>query len=252
MKLFLDTTIQIDRIFGSPKRRTAIHKICAGEECCCTTYVLGEFYATIMRDVVTIYHVLLRESDLNDAENLVAELTRNRRAARAHKIFIHLRKLYDNNLEQMKCEVESYFEDLIYMFYRGIDPNLSDRTQCQRGRAQITYEDGIPILTGDRCRKSNCQCDIERFWINHQAVLDGIRFPATSDDRTYRLLAQIGKPNYDVKGNNCRTLGDSVIVLEALDNEGEVCTTNRNDFEPLCKAFQVMLCVPDYSVNSHT
>ena len=246
MKLFLDTTIQIDRIFGSHKRKMAIHKICAGKECCCTTYVLGEFYATIMRDVVTIYHVLLRESDLNEAERLVAELMRDRHAGRAHKIFICLRELYDNNLEQMKCEVESYLEDLLYMFYRGIDSDLSDKTQCQRGRAQIIYNDGIPILSGAGCQKSDCQCDIVKFWKSHQALLDGASFPATLGERVGKLLAQIGNPNYDVKGNNCRTLGDSVIVLEALDHEGAVCTTNRNDYEPLCELFQVTLYVPDY------
>lgn len=252
MKLFLDTTVQIDRIFGSSKRKAAIQNICAGEECCCTTYVLGEFYATIMMDVVTVYHVLSVENNLNEAEKCVAELARNRHADRTHKIFIHLRELYDNNPEQMKCEVESYFEDLLHMFYRGIDPNLSDRTQCQRGKAQITYHDGVPILTGTGCRKSDCQCDIERFWIDHQALLNGVSFPAALDGRVLGLLAQIGKENYDVKGNHCRTLGDSVIVLEALDNEGEVCSTNRGDYEPLCEAFQVTLHVPDYSDHSHT
>lgn len=244
MRLFLDTTIQIDRIFGSRKKRNMIREICAGKECCCTTYVLGEFYATIMRDVVTVYSVLLRENDLNEAERYVAELARNRTANRTHKIFIHLRELYDNDLEKMKCEMESYFEDLLFMFYRGVNATLSDRTHCQRGKAQIKYYDRIPVVEGVGCRKTDCHCDIERFWTDHCALLADMSFPDTLGDPPRELLAQIREHKNDVKGNSCRTLGDSIIVLEARDNQGDVCSTNQKDFLPLCEMFQVKLYIP--------
>lgn len=36
-------------------------------------------------------------------------------------------------------------------------------------------------------------------------------------------------------GNACRSLGDCIITLEALDTtEKMVCTTNIRDFQPIC------------------
>lgn len=246
MKLFLDTTIQIDRIFGSSKRRNAIRAVCQGRECCCSSYVLGEFNSNIMLDVVFVYHTLLQENDLNEAERRVEELARGRRQNRAHMIFVHLRELYDNNLEEIKCELESYLEDLQSLFFRGIDGDLSDFTRCQRARAYLRYEDGVPVWEGCSCRKERCVCNIVPFWESHRDLLDA-PFPSGLEERAEALLNRVRQSDYDVKGNNCRSLGDAVIVLEARDAGGEICSTNRKDFAPLCKLFQVRLNVPNYA-----
>lgn len=245
MKLFLDTTIQIDRIFGSRKRKAAIRAVCEGKECCCSKYVLGEFYATIVLDAVSVYHVLLTEQDLNEAEKRVEELSRHRHSQRTHLIFIQLRQLFDNHIEEMKCEIESYFEDLHHMFFQGIHPDLQDGTQCQRANAHIIYEDESPILEGVFCNKKTCQCNVVDFWKRHQALI-ALPLPAF-EEKVEAVLKEIQQGHYNVKGNNCRTLGDAVIVLEALDGDGEICTTNRKDFSPLCELFQVELQSPDYT-----
>lgn len=67
------------------------------------------------------------------------------------------------------------------------------------------------------------------------------------EEKVEAVLKEIQQGHYNVKGNNCRTLGDAVIVLEALDGDGEICTTNRKDFSPLCELFQVELQSPDYT-----
>lgn len=246
MKLFLDTTIQIDRIFGSRKKKAAIHAVCDGKICCCSKYVLGEFYANIIADTVLVYHILLREQDLNEAEKRVAELSRHRQSQRTHLIFIRLRQLFDNQIEQMKCEMESYFEDLLHMFFRGIEPNLQDGTHCQRADAYITYQDNIPVLKGAFCQKKTCCCEIKLFWERHQDLL-AISSPLDVEASVESLLQEIKVGHCDMKGNSCRTLGDAVIILEARDGGGEICTTNRNDFIPLCRLFQVGLQLPDYT-----
>lgn len=247
MRLFLDTTIQIDRIFGSKKKKAAIRAACAGHHCCCTSYVLGEFYATIVQDAVNIYHILLSEDNLDEAEKRVAELARNRHSQRMHLIFIQLRELYQNDLEEIKCECQSYLEDLIYMFHRGLAEDISDTTGCQRGKACVEYEDEIPYLTGVNCRKDTCVCQIEEFWRDHLPLLAGVPLPEDLEDEVRLLLEQIQAGQYPVKGNQCRTLGDSVITAEAKSGDGAVCTTNQKDYRPLCELFRVQMCCPDYS-----
>lgn len=246
MKLFLDTTIQIDRIFGSSQKREAIKEVCTGKECWCSTYVLGEFYANIVNDAVSICHFLHQENDLNEAERRIADFARNRKANRMHKIFIHLRGLYDNNLEMMRCDTESWLEDLIYLFHRDIQVELTDETRCQRAKAHVVYRDGIPLLEGASCNKASCQCGIEKFWVARQPLLAQTPLAEEMDDKVKTLLEEMQKSIYNVKGNHCRTLGDAIIVLEARSQGGEVCSTNRKDYLPLCQLFQVTLHSPDY------
>lgn len=251
MKLFLDTTVQIDRIFGSRLKRKAIREVCAGKECCCSTYVLGEFYANIVYDAVCICHFLHQEDNLNEVERRITDFARNRQADRMHKLFIYLRSLYDNNLEMMKCETESWLEDLLHLFYRGIQPELTDETKCQRAKAHIVYRDGLPFLEGAGCQRRSCQCGIESFWTAQQPLLAQVSVSEEVNAKARPLLEKIQKNViHDVKGNHCRTLGDTVIVLEARNLGGEVCSTNRKDYFPLCQMFQIVLHLPDYLGNN--
>ena len=61
MKVVLDTTIQIDRIFGSNKRLKRIDEVLRGNELISTTYVLGEYFYNIVNDYVTLYNIFLQE-----------------------------------------------------------------------------------------------------------------------------------------------------------------------------------------------
>jgi len=247
VEFFLDTTIQIDRIFGSQKKKAAIRAACGDADCRCTSYVLGEFNATIMKDAVTVYNLLLIERDVNEAARRVTDVTRNRHESRSHLILTQLRELFDDNIEQMKCELESYFDLLLRMFHRGLSGELANETACQRAKARITYKDKVPALEGVSCQKASCQCAIETFWQKRRSLLAAAPLPPTLNEKVRPLLTDIATGSNDVKGNHCRTLGDAVITAEAGALEGEICSTNRKDFEPLCALLHVPLHVPDYS-----
>ena len=56
------------------------------------------------------------------------------------------------------------------------------------------------------------------------------------------VLNKMNSENIIPKGNDCRTMGDCIIVLESLDlDEQKVTSTNVKDFLPLCTHFGVEL-----------
>lgn len=65
MKALIETTIQINRIFKS-KQKAAINKFMSEHECYCSTYILGEFKATIVNDFLTLYGIVRTENNFAD------------------------------------------------------------------------------------------------------------------------------------------------------------------------------------------
>lgn len=52
----------------------------------------------------------------------------------------------------------------------------------------------------------------------------------------------------ELKGNNCRDIGDVIICLETkeLKKDFAVCSSNKKDFEPICDCLNIDLRSPDY------
>lgn len=53
--VFLDTTIQIERLTATRARRAQLTAQLAGKEVVTSTYVLGEFLRTLVKDCITLY-----------------------------------------------------------------------------------------------------------------------------------------------------------------------------------------------------
>ena len=61
-KLFLETTIQIQKDFGTKERRRNIKKELQGKRLLTSTYVMMEYLRTIVADAVYLY-VKLKETE---------------------------------------------------------------------------------------------------------------------------------------------------------------------------------------------
>lgn len=60
------------------------------------------------------------------------------------------------------------------------------------------------------------------------------------DKKMRSALSKIIKEGKPLKGDICRSLGDCIISLEALETTGKaVCTTNIKDFKPVCEHINV-------------
>lgn len=69
------------------------------------------------------------------------------------------------------------------------------------------------------------------------------------DGKIREILHSAKDNEQEYRGNNCKTLGDTVISLEAKKSRHAlgICSSNKKDFQPICDAIGVELAVPDYS-----
>lgn len=246
MRVVLDTTIQIDRILGSDKRIDRINEILYDKELITTTYVLGEYYKNIIQDYITLYNIFLQENDIKQTGCRITENIFGRRQGRIFKLFNNLAASCDYDVELVRDNLQNYLELLQERFYEDIDEILNG-TECNKASAVVVYEDEVPRLESVSCTKKMKQCKICEFWHKRRDVLELLL-----EDRKYaeelKHIIQEGLEDSDCfKGNNCMSLGDTIIVSEAWKlKDISICSSNKKDFQPICDSLNITLCSPDY------
>ena len=173
MKILLDTTIQINRLF-KPEEREQIRLLIRGNECYCSSFVLGEFKSNVINDFVTLYDIMQIEDNLTDVYQKIAEVYNPGSVKRLIYLVNDLAREYDGDYELIREQLELYPKRLIKRFYYGIHKELLDTTQCARARACVEYRDGSMRLKGISCRKTDNQCNVEKFWKDKKQHVSGI------------------------------------------------------------------------------
>lgn len=253
MNLLLDTTIQIDRITGSKERKRAVEEILKDNRLFCSTYVLGEYYANLVNDFVTLYGLFMIDKNIAETGKRINERIFGRSQARVAKVFFNILELCDGNIEEIEDEFSLYLDVLQDEFYLNIE-EIIDTTKCARADRKVFYEEGVPVLQAVKCTKEKEVCGICPFWRSSQKEIDKIIEKGEIDKKIQNILNSARENEREYLGRNCLTLGDTIISLEALKDGRElgVCSSNKKDFQPICSALGVELVVPDYSWKGHT
>ncbi len=249
MDLLLDTTIQVDRITGSARRKEAIETVTKGNKLYCSTYVLGEYYDNIVTDFVTLYNLFMMNKSVAETGKLINEQVFGRSRDRVYKLFFNIVELCENDLEEIEDAFLTYTDLIQDGFYNGLEDELLNSINCPRAEREITFEDDMPVLSKVSCRKDNEICNVCEFWENASVEREQI---VASNDVGINIVDILNAAKNDesrYRGNNCKTLGDTVISLEACKDEKDltVCSSNAKDFQPICDAIGVKLVSPDYS-----
>lgn len=234
MEILLDTTAQIDRIFMR-ERKEKIEKIISQNNCGSSTFVLGEFKNNIIKDCLALYNIIQMEEDISGVRKRINETVFNRSFQRMYYIYGDLCDLYDNDYELIKEEMKTYAKRLERRFLYGIDKNLLNRTDCHRAKAQICIDGSKAELKGIGCRKTDDLCHSCEFWSNNCKKVEGLETATNLDPKNKNALTKLVSDQVELKGNICKSMGDCIISLEALETENKmVCTTNVKDFKPIC------------------
>ncbi len=234
MEALLDTTIQIDRIFKREKKEI-IKKYLSEHKCGSSTYVLGEFKNNIIKDCVALCNIMQMEDSFSGVRKNINEKVFNRSFQRMYYIFDDLCDLYGEQYELIKEELLTYSKRLERRFYFGISPELLSKTGCHRAEAVIVQEGNAIKLQGIGCTKKDDFCNICDFWKENIKIVDGLICKKVTSLKVEKALSAV-KENYKkAKGNTCKSLGDCIIAVEALNTEKKaVYTSNLKDFKPIC------------------
>lgn len=249
MNLLLDTTIQIDRITGSKERKQSLENVLNGNELYCSTYVLGEYYNTIIKDFVTLFALFLYDRNIGETGKRITERAFGRSQSRMSKLYWNIVSIGDWDAEKVEDSFRLYAELLLDEFYINLK-EVFDTTACARSKREIIFEDDVPMLPKVSCTKKEKICDVCSLWKKSEKEIDKIIKEKKVDGKIRDILLLARENEKEYLGNHCMTLGDIIICLEAFTNEIDlgVCSSNKSDFKVICDTIGLDLIAPDYSM----
>lgn len=241
MDILLDTTVQIERIFKR-NRKKEIEYIISQNDCGSSTYVLGEFKSNMVKDFVTLYNIMQIEGELVGVRENINDTVFHRSFQRVYYIFNDLCKMYDDDYNLIKEELCTYPKRLEKRFSYGLKSPLFNETHCHRAKAQVKYSAEKADMLGVNCSKKDDFCTSCKFWEMYGYHCIGLENESGLQDKMKDSLLKIIQEGEPLKGNVCKSLGDCIISLEALQTTyRKVCTTNIKDFKPICDYIGVEL-----------
>lgn len=242
MPVFLETTIQIDKVIGEQDTRDTIRHNLDKRVACTCGHVLAEYKKTLVKDAITFRNLLLTSPDVSTAViRFGSRYSRSRKYPRVINLLENLGRDQDkyNTLARLESFIDWQAED---HFWESIEPSLCvDNIKCPRQHWQPSKDPtGQYDTEGLRCLKgTSTKCAVSEF-IQQKAVATGqlIKSGQTSARPSIvnaaalfkRILSKTDVP-YGEK--NCYALSDALIVLEALP-EHDVYSHDQ-DVHEICK-----------------
>jgi len=241
-KLFLETTIQIQKDFGTKEQRRNIKKALQGKQLLTSTYVMMEYLRTIVADAVYIYVKLKETEDIGEALIHLSELRQyeHRRASRCYVILGRLVDRCGIDQDVILTRLETFLEWQWYdLFSYGVE-EIIDETGCMLTKRDVQSQEQI-YRVNLRCRREEKQCQLVEFLNSKRDSLVAIREKLYHQENSQQvkiseLIAEVLEDITKAQGrNNCWRLGDVIIALEVPD-DAVLYTTNVRHFQPICAA----------------
>lgn len=237
-RVFLDTTIQIERVTGPVKRQAEIAHALTGAQVLTSTYVLGEYLRTLVQDALVLYNLVLTTEELFDVETQIAHLLNKRSASRCLLLWatFHRSGIYER--AKLLRTLRLYLEyGLVNRFMAGVDEVLNTTACGLAPERPVPYGQTYQLRT--QCTRRVLECDLITRLREQQSVLrilaEGLKdHPEAALARIADLYTQILTDPDIARGRNCTWyLGDLIIALEMPAN-AVLYTTNQRHSAPLC------------------
>lgn len=237
--LFLETTVQIDRVIGTDARRRAIRASTRNRPLCTSGHVLGEFNRTLIRDAIIFRDLLRTSPDVGDAVKRLPSFI-PRRTKRTVDLLASLG--FDNDkqltLERLEMFIEWRGHD---HFWDSIADHTSEVGCVLQSWTSEPDGNGDYDLDGLKCLKNRPpSCKVMPFIERNREALESLVASGKQSNRDNvvsaanafeGILAGDDVP-YGEK-SNCYRISDTLIALEAPD-EAEIYSTD-GDVKIICE-----------------
>ena len=242
--LFLETTIQIERVVGFPERKESIQNRIACRCLKTSTFVLREFKERLLHKCILLLELVLRYERRADVETAISQMFSNTKILLQLWAQIQRETIGDGayDRELVIETLKSYIEGGLEKRFGKPSVKVSNSTDCEIAREEVCLEHGFYVLNV-YCNRRKVNCNLPTFIHKHGDAFKAMQRRIThaksknERDELSQIVAvyQEAKNSNDfnrVKGQrNCNTLSDATIALEAGDNI--IYTTDR-DFEYIC------------------
>lgn len=249
----LDTTVHLDG-HKIPERRDYLDRLLADFDWTVTTCISQlEFKATLIQECCTIHNALLRVKRFLWVRDELVESMHPQHRLRAH-IFNNLLGVFahpgtvdaaaDQRLaEKARLQLENVVPQLHDWFSRESTTGgvLRNAIACNRA-AEPPKKDGRALSANlPKCRRGkNKTCAVEEF-IRRKAppllqCIQGSNHESDQINRATELLTEvIANPARELSIDQCRSLGDSLIALEAAEVATHAVSSNKREWEVLSR-----------------
>lgn len=245
--IFLETTIQADRVVGTVDRKQTVANNLSGRTLISSTCVLGEFIDTFVHDAVIFRKLVADSPSTNDALKRL-QVYRERTTKRAISIFASITDSGSMDKLDVLDVLDRWIDwELIDRFHQGLAA-VVEGAGCAKAWASAVEDDGGYRIEGlSYTKAAPPDCRIEAFLNEHrdelQKIVAALERLSSRDVEQDRMLqtSQIVLDGLDTPfGRNCQSIKDIVIGLEA-PQQSEIYTRNRIHFEPICAALSKTL-----------
>lgn len=220
--VFLETTIQIDRIIGLQERRNAIRSNLDGKRVCTSGHVLGEFNRTLIRDAIAFRDLVLSSSSVEEAVKRLSNYGRSYPRTIELLATLGFDRDRQNTIDRLEKFIDWQAHD---HFWESIDRDAStDAVGCVLKdwlpeRNEADHYNSLAL----KCLKSTPpNCSIEDFIDKNQGVISD--FINKADQTTEDNVRRAGKALEAIlrgadspfgERSNCYWIADTMIVLES-------------------------------------
>ncbi len=256
--VFLDTSIQVDKIWGDASRRESIRGILDKfQSKKSSSYVKMEFKRGFLEYLVYIYNILVESKDFR----AIFAKSRKLPPIMFHRIGsiltaldcffeskeLKIPKTYDGPiLDELYSQMESFLrqriETAITLFEDGLD-SITDKTGCFLALKEPIMKGEIFVNTHPKCKKHDIKCGIVNFFIQNKEAFQRIFevLEATPDldqemQKMKNAVEKVLKYHDEIADRtNCWHCGDAIVAIEC-PSEAKLFTTNMKHFQLLCRA----------------
>ncbi len=222
--LFLETTIQIERVIGTSQRRQTIRHNLEGRRLCTSGYVLAEYNRTLIKDAITFYDILLTSPTVEEAVTRSAKYARSRKFPRMMLLLASLG--FDGDKQRTLERLEAFIEWRAHAhFFESMDVSCyCDEIMCDIRQWRPSFQETMYDTSALECLKGGQPtCSVQRFIDSHIDTLKNFISKGSGHERegvdnaAKAFQKVIVDKQTPFNERFCYKLGDTLIILEASD-----------------------------------